>query len=97
MKEGDSQIFVIKEEEQLLDVVTEDFADDGQSLRIVNLEDNQDNEQLLMVVAESEDSEDCVEFVEEIPSEMLKLYHELSILEERLDNQRIHIQVAKTE
>ena len=50
-----------------------------------------------MVVAKSEDSEDCVEFLEEIPSEMVSLYDELSLLEERLENQRIQIQVAKTE
>ena len=50
-----------------------------------------------MVIAESEYSEDYVEFLEEIPSEMVRLYHELSLLEERLKNQRIHIQVGKTE
>ena len=35
------------------------------------------------------DSEDCIEFLEEIPSEMQDLWHELSLSENRLASQRM--------
>ena len=37
-------------------------------------------------------SEECVEFLREIPDEMESLFHELIFLECRLENQRVHIQ-----
>lgn len=36
-------------------------------------------------------SEDCIEFLGEIPSEMADLWHKLSHLEKRLENQRISV------
>jgi len=38
-----------------------------------------------------EDSEDCREILGEIPSEMENLWHELSLLEKRLENQKVFI------
>jgi len=52
---------------------------------------------LLTVVAENEGSEDCVEFLGEIPYVVASLCHELSLLERRLENQRVHIQTVKSE
>ena len=82
----------ISKEEKFFIVVTEEFMEDAQSLWIVNLEDSQDKEQLLTVVVENVGSEECVEFLIEIPDDMESLLHELIVLERRLENQRVHIQ-----
>jgi len=42
-----------------------------------------------------EDSEDCIEFLEEISSEMADFWHELSLLENRLANQRMKILIVQ--
>lgn len=44
-----------------------------------------------------EDSEDCTELLEEIPSEMENLWYELSLLEKRLENQKVSVRVVKSE
>lgn len=44
-----------------------------------------------------EDSEGCIEFLGEIPSQMEDLWHKLSILEKRIENQRIGIQTIQLE
>lgn len=44
-----------------------------------------------------EDNEDCTELLGEIPSEMENLRHEVSLLVERLENQKLSVQVAKSE
>ena len=85
---GDSLNLVEEEKEQLLNIVVEYFASIGQSLRTVNLEDNQDKEGLLIVDVEEEDNEDCAEYLGKFSSEMVSLYHELSHLEDRLENRR---------
>lgn len=118
---GDLQNLLMKEEEQLLNVVAKDFAgngqflkastkegyqmngnledsvEDAQSLWIVNLEDDQDKESWWIVDAKEEDNEDCVEYMGEISKEMVSLYHELNLLEQRLEKQNVGIQVAKLE
>jgi len=85
-----------KEEYQMNDKL-EDFVEDIQSLWTVNLEDNQDKEGWLIIDAEEKDKETCAEFLEEIPSEMEDLWHELSLLENRLENQRMSIQTIQLE
>jgi len=118
---GDSQNLLMKEEEQLLNVVVKDFAgsrqslkadakeehqlngniedfvEDGQLLWTVNLEDSQDKEGLLIVDVEEEDNEDCAEYLGEISNEMVSLYHELSLLENRLEKHMVGIQDTKLE
>jgi hypothetical protein len=84
-------------EEHKLNGNIEYFVEDGQSLWTVNLEDNQDQESWLIVDAEEEDNEDCIEYMGEIPKEMVSLYHELDLLEQRLEKQQVDIQVAKLE
>ena len=49
----------------------------------------------MIIDAEEKDSETCVEFSEEIPSEMEYLWHELSPLENTLVNQRMGIQTIQ--
>jgi len=44
-----------------------------------------------------EDSEDCIDLLGKIPSEMANLWHELSLLDKRLENQRISVQDVKSE
>ena len=80
-------------EEQLLSVA----VDDHQLLRDINLEDIQDKEDWLIIDAEEESDEDCAEMLREVPKEMADLWHELNLLEHRLEKQRVHIQVAKWE
>jgi hypothetical protein len=85
-----------KEENKLKGNI-EYFVEDGQSLWIVNLEDSQDKESWLIVDVEEEDNEDCIEYMGEIPKEMVSLYHKLNLLEQRLEKQQVDIQVAKLE
>jgi len=85
-----------KEEHQLNGNI-EDFVEDGQLLWTVNLEDSQDKEGLLIVDVEEEDNEDCAEYLGEISNEMVSLYHELSLLEQRLEKQKVGIQATKLE
>jgi hypothetical protein len=102
----------------------EDCANDGQSLRTVNLDDSQGKEQLLTIVTEDgegcmrivdkgpqveetqylndwlvgdENSEDCAEFPETIPSELISLCNEMKFLEMKLNTQRVQTQDAKLE
>lgn len=63
----------------------------------VNLEDSQNQESWLIVDAEEEDNEDCIKYMGEIPKEMVSLYHELNLLERRLEKLQVDIQVAKLE
>lgn len=58
-------------EEKLLKSDKEDSIDGRQSPRTGNLEDNHNKEGLLTVFAKHEGSEDCVEFLGGIPSEMI--------------------------
>lgn len=44
-----------------------------------------------------EDSEDCIKSLGGIPSEMENLWHELSLLEERLEDQKVRVQTVKSE
>ena len=78
-------------EEQLLSVVVDDY----QLLKDVNLEDNQDKEGWLIFNAKEENDEDCVELLGEVPKEMIALWHEVNLLEQRLEKQKVGIQVAK--
>ena len=80
---GESLKAYAKEEHQLNDNI-EYFMGDGQLLWTVNLEDSQDKEGLLIVDVEEENSEDCAEYLGEISNEMIILYHELILLEQRL-------------
>jgi hypothetical protein len=63
---------------------TEDFVDAHQLLKDDNIEGNQDKEGWLMFNAGKENDEESVEILEEIPNELEDLWHELSLLENRL-------------
>jgi len=70
---------------------------DHQLLKVINLEDSQDKEGWLIINAEEENDEESAELLEEIPNEMADLWHEISLLENRLAKQRMNIQIAKLE
>ena len=78
-------------EEQLLSVA----VGDHQLLKDANLEGNKNKEGWLEINVEEENDEESVEFLEQIPSEMADLWHELSLLEKRLENQRMSIHIVK--
>ena len=80
-------------EEQLLSVV----VGDHQLPKDINIEDNQDKEDWWTINVKKENNEDCAEFLGEIPSEMVSLYNELSLLEKRQENQRVQVQNVKSE
>ena len=44
-----------------------------------------------------EDSVDCTELLGEIPTEMENLWHEISLLDKRLEKPRVSVQVVKSE
>lgn len=67
-------------EYQLISVV----VGEHQLLKVVNLEDSQGKEGWLIINAEEENDEERVELLEEITNEMEDLWHELSLLENRL-------------
>ena len=69
--------------------------EDIQSLWNDNLEYSKDKEGWWIIDAEEKDSETCAEFLEEILSEMEDLCHELSLLENRLANQRMKILIVQ--
>ena len=50
-----------------------------------------------IIISENEDNEDCAEFLGGIPDEMVSLYHELILLEKRLEKHKIFIQAARSE
>jgi hypothetical protein len=92
IEEG-SYNLMMKREEKLLNVATEDFVGDHQFLKDVSLEDNQGKEGWLTINVE----EESVELLEEIPNELADLWYELSLLEDRLAKQKLNIQIVKLE
>lgn len=84
-------------EKQLLKVAIEDFVDDNQLLKGVNLEGNQNKESWLIFNAEKENDEDCAGLMGEVPREIEDLWYELSLLENRLENQRVSIHTVQLE
>jgi hypothetical protein len=92
IEEG-SYNLMMKREEKLLNVATEDFVGDHQFLKDVILEDSQGKEGCLTINVE----EESVELLEEIPNELANLWYELSLLEDRLAKQKLNIQIVKLE
>jgi len=101
----DKEFSIDEDKEELIFLNGQRESDGQTSKTITELEDQNfiliKNEEVVSTRSytcdKAEDSEDCTKLLEEIPSEMENLWHELSLLEKRLENQNVSIQVIKSE
>lgn len=101
----DKEFFIGKEKEKLIFFNGQRKSDGQTSKTITKMEDENfiliKNEEVVSprnyACEKEEYSEDCMELLGEIPNEMENLWHEISLLEKRLENQRVGVQVVKSE
>ena len=101
----DKEFFIDEDKEELIFVNFQGESDGQTSKTIIEMEDQNfiliKKEELVSTRSYScdkdEDSEVCTELLIEISSEMENLWHELSLLEKRLENQKVSVQVVKSE
>jgi len=91
----DKEFSIDEDKEELIFLIGQRESDGQTSKTITEMEDQNfiliKNEEVVSTRSytcdREEDNEDCTGLLGEIPSEMANLWHELSLLEKRLENQ----------